>query len=631
MLRKFVKQSLLFLGAVAILTSCRQQEWSQKTSWAYNDPNWGGFESPIFIEQETGPGLVLVEGGTFTMGRVEQNVMYSWDNTPRSVTVSSFYIDETEITNWDWLEYLYWLNRTYTDFPQIYKKALPDTLVWREKMAYNEPYVDYYLRHPAYADYPVVGVNWLQAKDYCSWRTDRVNEFILHREGILVIDANYQQAYMNEPFTTDAYLAGQYEIGTNPEGSIADLDPSKGNFDEKGRLRAKNLSTRIVKMEDGVLLPRYRLPTEAEWEFAAYGLIGNTYSENIVEEKLYPWNGHWVRNPDHKKYQGKIMANFVRDKGDYMGVAGDLNDNADVTAPVFAYWPNDYGLYNMAGNVSEWVMDVYRPVSNEDYDEFRPFRGNVFKTKVLNSSGAIDDKLDETIYDIDGMRNYVIEFRDKREALGRLDSLETLLTTAIIEHLDEALRLKNDRKQHIEANRKVREIFDNMFDDFDAEIQQNPEWAEYRMEISPMLRKGMSEYVINNAGNLKWREVTQEENLKRRNYKKADNIDFLDGDINSSVYYESASDVSQNVEDYVMYNSSQEGAEIPTKFKQSGENMSSLISDKSRVYKGGSWRDRAYWLVPGNRRYLDEDQSTSTIGFRCAMTRVGSPKGILPR
>ena len=74
--------------------------------------------------------------------------------------------------------------------PLVYKKALPDTLVWRRPMAYNEPYVQYYFRHPSYNDYPVVGVSWLQASDYCAWSTDRVNEGILIREGILKPDPN---------------------------------------------------------------------------------------------------------------------------------------------------------------------------------------------------------------------------------------------------------------------------------------------------------------------------------------------------------------------------------------------------------------------------------------------------------
>ena len=88
------------------------------------------------------------------------------------------------------------------------------------------------------------------------------------------------------------------------------------------------------------------------------------------------------------EWQGDMLANFMRGRGDYMGVAGHLNDNADVTAPIYSYWPNDYGLYNMSGNVSEWVLDVYRPLTSEDVSDFRPFRGNVFKTKVLRPCGV---------------------------------------------------------------------------------------------------------------------------------------------------------------------------------------------------------------------------------------------------
>ena len=84
-----------------------------------------------------------------------------------------------------------------------------------------------------------------------------------------------------------------------------------------------------------------------------------------------------------------MMANYVRGNGDMMGVAGALNDNADITAPVTSYWPNDFGLYCMAGNVNEWVLDVYREVSFQDVDEFRPYRGNVFKTKQRDEEGNI--------------------------------------------------------------------------------------------------------------------------------------------------------------------------------------------------------------------------------------------------
>ena len=81
------------------------------------------------------------------------------------------------------------------------------------------------------------------------------------------------------------------------------------------------------------------------------------------------------------------MANFKRGRGDNMGVAGNLNDN-DITTTVRAYWPNDYGLYNMAGNVSEWVMDVYRAeIEQTSTNDHRKFRGNVYKEYNTTEDG----------------------------------------------------------------------------------------------------------------------------------------------------------------------------------------------------------------------------------------------------
>jgi sulfatase modifying factor 1 len=477
-----MKSHLLPIAAVGmmILSSCNSYEKSGATSWNYNDEKNGGFESVPYTEQETGPGLVLIEGGTFTMGRTEQDVVQDWDNIPRRATVASFYIDETEISNEYYREYVYWLERVFgTDYPEVARKALPDTLVWRDRLAFNEPYVELYYRHPAYKDYPVVGVNWLQANDYCAWRTDRVNEQILIREGILRVNP----AQVNEDnFNTDAYLAGQYEgLVKSP---LQDLNP--------------NIDTRKVRMEDGILLPRYRLPTEAEWEYAALSLIGQTVYENVNNRNLYPWQGHAVRDADDK-FKGEMLANFKRGRGDMMGVAGKLNDNASITAPVYSYLPNDFGLYNMAGNVSEWVMDVYRPLSHEDVSDFNSFRGNVFQTQQRDEEGAIAEK----------------------DSLGRVT----------------------------------------------------------------------------------YRNVTDEEASTRRNYKKADNIAFLDGDDELD----------------------EDGNGLGSKY-MSGK--STMIDDKARVVKGGSWKDLAYYLTPGTRRFLDENQQTDWLGFRCAMARVGSPTGI---
>lgn len=485
---------ILALGAAVILLPACQKEVSRTTGWTYNDPRNGGFEKIPYIEQETGPGLVLIEGGTFAMGRVEQEVNYNWDNAPRRVTVSSFYMDETEVTNIDYREYLYWLTRVFgEDYPEVVKKAKPDTLVWRSKLAFNEPYVEYYFRHPAYQDYPVVGVNWVQANDYCAWRTDRVNETILIREGILQVNPNQ---IAEDNFNTEAYLEGQYE-GLITKRQLKNLGPQGGD--------------RRVRLEDGILLPKYRLPTEAEWEYAALSLIGNTDPstdrEIVKERRLYPWNGHIARNPNDA-FKGDFLANFRRGRGDMMGSAGRLNDNADITAPVFSYWPNDYGLYNMAGNVAEWTMDLYRPLNSLDLDEFRPHRGNVFKKKLLDDEGNIAEK----------------------DSLGRI------------------------------------------------------------------------QYV----------NVTEDDALNRRNYKKSDYRDYRDGDYKSSIYYEDESYTDESKQNELMYEFG----------------VVSLINNKARVVKGGSWKDAAYWMVPGTRRFMDENTGTDWIGFRCAMDRLGSPVGL---
>ena len=222
---KINKLILLLSGVIAItvvISSCKSKEKSKTTGWEYNNPENGGFEVADATDQITGPGLILIEGGTFTMGATEETPFYEWDNLPRKATVSSFYMDQTEVSNLDYLEYIYWLNRVYgVTYPSVVQGALPDTLVWRDRLAYNEPLVQTYFRHPAYHDYPVVGVTWLQANDYASWRSDRVNENLLIEAGILDFDPDQQN---ENNFNTDAYLAGQYE-GLVNEGK-EDLNPN---------------------------------------------------------------------------------------------------------------------------------------------------------------------------------------------------------------------------------------------------------------------------------------------------------------------------------------------------------------------------------------------------------------------
>src|SRR6056300_896437 len=118
-MNKYSRLTLLFLMMIFIgsLSSCSMfggsKQYSRTTSWEYNNPENGGFEVSGITEQYPGPGLILIEGGTFTMGANQEDMMFDWNNYARRVTVSSFYLDETEVANVDYLEYLYWLKRIF--------------------------------------------------------------------------------------------------------------------------------------------------------------------------------------------------------------------------------------------------------------------------------------------------------------------------------------------------------------------------------------------------------------------------------------------------------------------------------------------------------------------------------------
>jgi gliding motility-associated lipoprotein GldJ len=500
-------------------------------------------------KQEAGPGLIFVEGGTFTMGKVEDDVMHDWNNTPTQQHVQSFYMDETEVTNFMYLEYLDWLKNVFPPtediYEHIYEGASPDTLVWRNRLGYNETMTNNYLRHPAYASYPVVGVNWIQAVEFSQWRTDRVNEAILEKKGYLKKNAKTQDVTAESSFSTETYLkAPTMTYGGNEEivlkGAKGARKSPKAGKDGKVT-EQKNV---YAQRSSGILLPEYRLPTEAEWEYAAAADVGQREYNIYKGQKKYPWSGSYTRS-GKRQSKGDQLANFKQGNGDYGGIAGWSDDGADITNEVKKYPANDFGLYDMAGNVAEWVLDVYRPIVDNESNDFNYFRGNRYTKNKIGSDGKVEIVTLETM---------------KRDTL---------------------------------SNGKV------IVRSFPGQIAQVP--------------------------------VDENETYLRQNFDKSNNINYRDGDKQSSKYYNfgnSESDTEKEKDDKKMYNSPKHNVttdslgKMVRKYDVSSK-RTTLINDEVRVYKGGSWRDRAYWLDPAQRRYFPQDMATDYIGFRCAMSKVG--------
>ena len=279
---------------------------SRATGWGINSKK-GGFQYNVeFEDQETGPGLVFIEGGTFTKGQVQDDVMHDWNNSPNKQHVMSFYIDETEVTNLMYLEYLDWITLVFPQdqrqFKQLYNGALPDTLVWRNQLGYVEELTSNYLRHPAYAEYPVVGVNWLQAVQFAEWRTDRVNEFILEREAYIQKDVRYTEVDANSTFSTGAYLK-------RPETTYGGkIDSLAG---KNGRMQKDTTEVNVYAgVDKGILLPSYRLPTETEWEYAALALLEIENTTPIEERKNIHGQGniHVLKNAVLKEINWQTLS-----------------------------------------------------------------------------------------------------------------------------------------------------------------------------------------------------------------------------------------------------------------------------------------------------------------------------------
>ena len=181
---------LLVAGSIAF-TSCTGQgsgrkkgggtkKFTSTTGWKPNDQRGWFFNGKKKPNVKPWPGMVFIEGGSFTMGLVKDDVMRDWNNSPVRMQVRSFFLGETEVTNYQYREYLTWLKVVFPpeeeQYRYIYEGSLPDPEVFNNKLARNDFDNETYLFSQEFSYYPVVGVTWLQASNYCEWLMDRANE-----------------------------------------------------------------------------------------------------------------------------------------------------------------------------------------------------------------------------------------------------------------------------------------------------------------------------------------------------------------------------------------------------------------------------------------------------------------------
>ncbi|NCT10281.1 MAG: gliding motility lipoprotein GldJ [Flavobacteriia bacterium] len=546
-MKNTLKISLILVFAL-LISNCKRStnNTSSLTGLSFNDPKNGNYVRGNVNNQKPPLGMVAVEGGSFTMGQVQDDVMFDWNTTPRKLHVRSFFMDEAEVTNSEYFLYVQYMKDVFPpseeNYRNIYSSVLPDTLVWRKSLGNTDILSENYFRHPAYADYPVVGVSWLQANEYCKWRTNVVNLKTLIDKGyvknIFEIDS------VSNFFDTDVFLADDSKL-FNGDSTIYKRGIPNRVVRKRGdpRPNRDEFQGRKISQADGILTQRFRLPTEAEWEFAAKANIENREYNNIRGRKKYAWDGKYTRSSE-KRYRGDQLANFKQGNGEYSGLSGWSSDGSDIPNKIKSYPPNAFGLYDMSGNVAEWVADVYRPIIDNEANDFNYFRGNIFTKKLIDAKGNL-------VYAADGQ-------------YAKVD-YDTLPNGKII----------------------PKEL----------------------------------------PGTIKYIPITKDDAVMRRNFSIADNSNIGDGDLNSSRFfnanedeYSSKPSMYNSPKSPIMMRDSITGKDI---LVNDAKKRTTLISDNTRVYKGGSWSDREYWLDPAQRRYLPEYMATNYIGFRCVSDKLG--------
>jgi uncharacterized protein (TIGR02145 family) len=314
---------------------------------------------------------------------------------PGGVAINdTLWYDRTEVSNIDWLEYLFWLQLVYGMEDQHYLSALPDTTVWKRIAGWDknneydpEDMTRLYLRHPAYGDFPVVGISQQQALAYSQWRSDRVYEFILLKYGVLVKD--WSNLTPENHFTIARFQAGAFKTFNLPDGFLT--------------------------------YPEYRLPKPSEYSMALH--YDDSVKASVESKTFVSGRRKCIRTMNaalnHKdfflpanyyscyKYHKHRITNLSDNIAEWMSTPGDATEAGSYGKTLKASVPDTFHTDSVNAwtgfrNVMTWKLFLHDsiigdPVMDIDGNDYKTIRlgdhlwmAENLRTTRLNDGTALD-------------------------------------------------------------------------------------------------------------------------------------------------------------------------------------------------------------------------------------------------